>query len=91
MPAEIIAGYIRTIPWYSAGPLHGGAGPDREGGVMKKKLVLAGLSVLMGALVIAWGWGSVKENEPKKEEPRTVFYFGLPEKPVYSKSVVDSP
>jgi len=58
---------------------------------MKKKLVLAGLFVLMGALVIAWGWGSVKDAAPKKEEQRTVFYFGLPERPVYSKSVVDSP
>jgi hypothetical protein len=58
---------------------------------MKKKLFLAGLFVLMGTLVIAWGWGSVKGGAPKQEGPRTVFYFGLPEKPVYSKSVVDSP
>jgi hypothetical protein len=45
----------------------------------------------MGIIVLSWGWCSMNEPAPTKKKPKTHFYFGLPEKPVYSKSVVDAP
>lgn len=58
---------------------------------MKKKLFIAGLFVLVGGIILSWGWCTVRDDASQEKMPRTVFYFGLPEKPVYSKSVVDSP
>jgi hypothetical protein len=59
---------------------------------MKKKLFLTGpLFVLIGFFVISWGWCSTNDTFPTEQKHKLNFYFGLPEKPVYSKSVVDSP
>jgi hypothetical protein len=57
---------------------------------MKKSLISAGLLVcFIGILMIPWGWCSAPDSS--STEQKLNFYFGLPEKPVYSKSVVDSP
>lgn len=59
---------------------------------MKKKGVLVLLSVaLIGIVVVAWSWLTVRAASPAAETRSLPFYMGLPEKPVYSKSVVDSP
>ncbi|HOJ13180.1 MAG TPA: hypothetical protein PLS81_00200 [Deltaproteobacteria bacterium] len=41
--------------------------------------------------LVLCGWGSLPGLHKKKPEPKTHFYFGMDEKPVYSRSVVDSP
>ncbi|HPI93005.1 MAG TPA: DUF1573 domain-containing protein [Deltaproteobacteria bacterium] len=59
---------------------------------MKRKVFFTCLLLgLIGVVAITWGWCSIKDTPPAGKEPKTHFYFGLPEKPVYSKSVVDSP
>ena len=59
---------------------------------MKKNLFFTGLLFfLIGFFVIPWGWSSVKDTASPGKNSKTIFYFGLPQKPVYSKSVVDSP
>jgi hypothetical protein len=59
---------------------------------MRKKLFFTGLLfVLIGFFVIPWGWCSVNDKFSPDKKQTLNFYFGLPEKPVYSKSVVDSP
>jgi hypothetical protein len=59
---------------------------------MNKKLFIAGLLVvLIGSYMIPWGWCSTNDKFPTEKKQKLNFYFGLPEKPVYSKSVVDSP
>jgi hypothetical protein len=58
---------------------------------MKKKFFFMGLLfVLVGFFVISWGWCSTNDKFPTGQKQKLNFYFGLPEKPVYSKSVVDS-
>jgi hypothetical protein len=67
-------------------------GLDRKRGVMKKRFFLTGLLLgLIGIIIISWGWSSINDTSPDAEKPHAPFYFGLPEKPVYSKSIVDSP
>ena len=59
---------------------------------MKKKFFFTGLLfVLVGFFVISWGWCSTNDKFSTEKKQNLNFYFGLPEKPVYSKSVVDSP
>jgi hypothetical protein len=59
---------------------------------MKKKLFFTCLLfVLIGFFVISWGWCSVNDKLSTEKKQTLNFYFGLPEKPVYSKSVVNSP
>lgn len=59
---------------------------------MKKGFFYTGLVfVLIGSLFISRPWCSVKESPSQEKAPKTVFYFGIEQKPVYSKSVVDSP
>jgi hypothetical protein len=66
-------------------------GLDRKGGVMKKKLFFSGLLFgLIGFFVIPSGWCLANDNSSTEKKQKLNFYFGLPEKPVYSKSVVDS-
>jgi hypothetical protein len=58
---------------------------------MNKKLFFTGLLVgLIGIYMTPWGWCSTKDKFPTEQKQKLNFYFGLPEKPVYSKSVVDS-
>jgi hypothetical protein len=65
---------------------------DGERGVMKKNLFITSLFLgLIGIIIISWGWCSTKDTPPPVNNTTAPFYFGLPEKPVYSKSVVDSP
>jgi hypothetical protein len=65
-------------------------GLDRQGGVMNK-LFFAGLLVgLIGIYMSPCGLCSTNVKSPAEQKQRLNFYFGLPEKPVYSKSVVDS-
>lgn len=59
---------------------------------MKRSLVVAGLLVfLSGALLVPWGRCSVLDTFLPEKKPKTTFYFGLPEKRIYSKSVVNGP
>ena len=59
---------------------------------MGRKLVLAGLLLgCIGVFFASWGWCSTNDIPSAADAPKLKFYFGLPEKPVYSKSVVDSP
>ena len=59
---------------------------------MNKKLFFAGLLFgLIGIYMIPWGWCSTNDKFSAEKKQNLNFYFGLPEKPVYSKSVVDSP
>lgn len=59
---------------------------------MKKKLFFSGLLFgLIGIIIFSWGWCSINDTPPPENTTEAPFYFGLPEKPVYSKSVVDSP
>jgi hypothetical protein len=59
---------------------------------MSKKLFFAGLLVgLIGIYMTPWGWCSTNDKFSPEQKQKLNFYFGLPEKPVYSKSVVDSP
>ncbi len=59
---------------------------------MNKKLFFTCLlSGLIGIIIISWGWCSINDSPPAERKTEPPFYFGLPEKPVYSKSVVDSP
>jgi hypothetical protein len=59
---------------------------------MLKKIFIAGfLCCLIGMYMIPWVWGSTTDKFPAGKRQKLNFYFGLPEKPVYSKSVVDSP
>lgn len=58
----------------------------------KKKVLFPGL--LLGitvVIVISWGWGSIGDTPTDGERHEEPFYFGIPEQPVYSRSVVDSP
>ncbi len=58
---------------------------------MNKKLFFAGLLVgLIGIYMTPWVWCSTNDTFPTEQKQKLNFYFGLPEKPVYSKSVVDS-
>ncbi len=58
---------------------------------MKRTLLTAGLSLtLISLILVSWNWPTFKKN-PETEEPSSPpFYFGIPEKPVYSKSIVDT-
>ncbi|HPC46643.1 MAG TPA: DUF1573 domain-containing protein [Deltaproteobacteria bacterium] len=56
-----------------------------------KPLLAGGCIIVAALLVLCTGWGSLVGEAPQKPEPKTHFYFGLPEKPVYSRSVVESP
>ena len=59
---------------------------------MKKILFLICLlSGLTGIIILLWGWFPINDTPPAAEQPEVPFYFGLHEKPVYSKSTVDSP
>ena len=59
---------------------------------MKKKLFFAGLLVgFIAVSIIQWGWCSASDTFSTGHKKKLNFYFGLPQKPVYSKSVVDSP
>jgi hypothetical protein len=59
---------------------------------MKKKLFIAGLLFgFIGIFMIPWGGCSSNSTSPTEQKQKLNFYFGLPEKPVYSKSIVDSP
>lgn len=63
-----------------------------EGGVVRKKLLLAGLFFgLTGIVMTAWNWSSITDLFSTRQKPKTTFYFGLPETRVYSRSFVDSP
>ncbi len=65
---------------------------DQKGGVMKKYIFfLCVLLGLAGIIVISWGWCSINETAPDAEKEESPFYFGIPEEPVYAKSIVDSP
>ena len=59
---------------------------------MKKKLFIASLLLgFIGIFMIPWGGCSSNNTSPTEQRQKLNFYFGLPEKPVFSKSVVDSP
>lgn len=59
---------------------------------MKKNLFLICLLLgLTGIIILSWGWCSINDTSPTAKQQEDPFYFGIPEKPVYSKSVVDSP
>jgi hypothetical protein len=59
---------------------------------MKKSVfVLCLLLGLIAIVVLSWGWCSINDTSPAEKKSEDPFYFGIPEKPVYSKSVVDSP
>jgi hypothetical protein len=59
---------------------------------MNRRLFFAGIVVvLIGIYMAPWGWCSTNDKFPAEKKQRLNFYFGLPEKPVYSRSVVDSP
>ncbi len=59
---------------------------------MRKKLCfLCLVGGLLWAVALSWGWSSIRGTPPAKERGETLFYMGLPEKTVYSRSVVDSP
>jgi hypothetical protein len=59
---------------------------------MKKKLFFAGLLVgFIAVSMIQWGWCSASDTSSTEHKKKLNFYFGLPEKPVYSKSIVASP
>lgn len=59
---------------------------------MRKKICfLCLVGGLIGIVALSWGWTSIRGTSPAEEKTGTLFYMGLPEKPVYSKSVVDSP
>lgn len=59
---------------------------------MKKKVFFIFLSLgLIGVIVISWGWFSIKDAPSAAEKSEPPFYFGIPEKTVYSTSIVDSP
>ncbi len=59
---------------------------------MKKRVVLISLLLgVAGVIILSWGWCAITDNYPAKEMKEDPFYFGIPEKPVYSKSVVDAP
>ena len=59
---------------------------------MKKTIFLICLvSGLTGIIILSWGWFPTNDTPPAAEQPEAPFYFGLPENPVYSKSIVDSP
>jgi len=59
---------------------------------MKKKLFFAGLLFgLVAVVIISWGWCAINDPAQPERSQDPPFYFGIPEKPVYSKSMVDSP
>ncbi len=59
---------------------------------MKKRVFCIGLLLgLIGIVVISWGWCSIKDAPRDVKKTEAPFYFGIPVKPVHSKSVVDSP
>lgn len=59
---------------------------------MRKKVFFTCLLLgLLGLIIISWGWSSINDTPPVAEKSEPPFYFGTPEKPVYSTSVVDSP
>ena len=59
---------------------------------MNKKLFFTGLLLgLLGIYMIPLGWCSSNDTVPTEQKQKLNFYFGLPVKPVHSKSVVDSP
>jgi hypothetical protein len=59
---------------------------------MRKKILLTVLlACFMGCFMMSWGWCSTHDAPPGKTAPKLNFYFGLPEKPVYSKSLVEAP
>jgi hypothetical protein len=59
---------------------------------MNKKLLCSAIIFgLVGFCMIPLGWSSTNDKLPGDQKRRLNFYFGLPEKPVYSKSIVESP
>ncbi len=59
---------------------------------MRKKVFFTCLLLgLIGIIIISWGWCSINDTPSAAGKQELPFYFGIPERPVYSSSVVDSP
>lgn len=59
---------------------------------MRRVFLFTGiLVILVFAFAISSLWCSAKDASATDRNPKSLYYFGLTQKPVYSKSVVDSP
>jgi hypothetical protein len=60
---------------------------------MKKKIFFFGCIFLglVAVILVSWNMCSINATPPAGENTKPPFYMGIPQKPVYSKSVVDSP